>query len=39
MGPLHTSLPVMGLRSMIAYQISSPLNLVSLPSGLDSASN
>lgn len=30
-GPLHTSLPVMDLRSVIVYQIFSPLNLVSLP--------
>lgn len=29
MGP-HTSLPITDLRSMIAYQIFSPLNLVSL---------
>lgn len=28
-GPLHTSLPVMGPRSVITYQIS-PCNLVSL---------
>ena len=39
MGPLHTSLPITDLRSMIAYQIFSPLNLVSLLSNSDNASS